>query len=154
MIDPAHIASLDDATAVYLLSTVARPRLRAGNVETALTPEIGEALRDGFGPATGDRPSEGELAREALLVLAADPAMEAPLTALLHGSQAESFSDVAETVGLVVAALVVLQTHVRVERTTAGKWKVVIDKPTTSTKLLQPLVSKLLALLPPSSGRE
>jgi len=52
-------------------------------------------------------------------------------------------------VGVLVAALVILQTRVRFERTTAGKWKALIDKPTTSAKLLQPLVEKLLALLPP-----
>jgi hypothetical protein len=154
MIDPAQIASLDDAAALRLLSAVARPRLRAGDVETALTPEIGEALRDAFGASAGARPTEGDLAREALLVLAADPAMEAPLTALLDGPQAESFdAGVLEAVGLLVGALVVLQTHVRFERTPAGKWKVLIDKPTTSTKLLQPLVEKLLALLPPGGGR-
>ena len=152
MIDLGRIASLDDPTALRLLRAVARPRLRAGDLETDLNPEIREALLDVFGPPAGERPTEGDLAREALLLLAEDPAMEAPLTALLDGPQAERF-DVVETVGVLVAAIVILQTRVRFERTTAGKWKALIDKPTTSAKLLQPLVEKLLALLPPGGGR-
>jgi hypothetical protein len=151
MIDPARIASLDDPTALRLLSTVARPRLRAGNLETSLTPDLGDALRDAFGPPSSVRPTDGDLARAALLLLAADPAMEPPLAALLDGPQPERF-DAIETVSLLVGALVVLQTHVRFERTAAGKWKVLVDKPTTKDSLLKPLVEKLLALLP-GAGR-
>lgn len=149
MIDPARLAALDDPAALHLLSAVARPRLRAGGLQTDLTPDLADALRDAFGPPGPDRPADGDLARAALLLLAADPAMETPLAALLDGPQPERF-DAAETVALVVGALVILQTHVRFERTAAGKWKVLLDKPSTSDSLLKPLVQKLLAHLPGS----
>ena len=61
-----------------MLTTFARARLRAGGVaETEWTPELDRALRQDF-PAEADAGragsvSEGDLARQAMLLLADDP---------------------------------------------------------------------------------
>jgi len=58
----------------------------------------------------------------------------------------------AETVAIVVAALVALQTHVRFERDKDGRWSIKIEKKSTSDALLKPLVQKLLAFIDSSSA--
>ena len=52
-----------------------------------------------------------------------------------------------ESVGVLLAALVVLQTHVRIHRGPDGKWTVLLEKKASKDGLLKPLVQKLLALV-------
>ena len=91
------IRGLDDSQAVRVLTTFARVRLRAGGVaETEWTPELDRALRQDF-PAEADAGraasvSEGDLARQALLLLADDPQNREALAALIEGPPPESFS--------------------------------------------------------------
>lgn len=74
------------------------------------------------------------------------------LAALLDGPQAEQFGKPAakatgsKAIPVTVAVLVALQTHVHIERDAAGKWNLLLDKPTTSEALLAPIVQRLLAL--------
>ena len=90
------IRGLDDSQAVRVLKTFARARLRAGGVaETEWTPELDRALRQDF-PAEADAGraasvSEGDLARQALLLLADDPQNRDALAALIEGPPPESF---------------------------------------------------------------
>jgi hypothetical protein len=49
-----------------------------------------------------------------------------------------------------VAVLLALQTHLRIERDAAGQWSFLLDKPTASEKLLEPVVQKLLGM--PGAG--
>jgi len=87
------IRGLDDSQAVRVLTTFARARLRAGGVaETEWTPELDWALRQDF-PAEADAGraasvSEGDLGRQALLLLADDPQNRDALTALIEGPPA------------------------------------------------------------------
>jgi len=106
------IRGLDDSRAVRVLTTFARVRLCAGDVaETEWTPELDRALRQDF-PAEADAGraasvSEGDLARQALLLLADDPQNREALTALIEGPPPESFEVVgAGTVALLAAMLV------------------------------------------------
>ncbi len=98
------IRGLDDSQAVRVLKTFARVRLRAGDVaETEWTPELDRALRQDF-PAEADAGraasvSEGDLARQALLLLADDPQNRDALAALIAGPPPESF-EVVGTVAL------------------------------------------------------
>lgn len=141
-----RIASLDDATARRVLATFARAQ--ATPAETALTPELRQALQEfATGPETAAvSASEGDLARAALLLLADDPQQQPMLTALIEGPAPTRFG-VLETVAIVSAVLVVLQTHVKFERDKAGRWSVKIEKKPTDNSLLKPLVQKLLSFI-------
>src|SRR5271165_572614 len=141
------IRGLDDSQAVRVLTTFARVRLRAGGVaETEWTPELDRALRQDF-PAEADAGragsvSEGDLTRQALLLLADDPQNREALAALIAGPPPESF-EVVGTVALVAAMLVVLQTHVLFERDRDGKMHIKLEKKPTQDSLLKDLVQKL-----------
>jgi hypothetical protein len=144
------IRGLDDSQAVRVLTTFGRARLRTGGVaETEWTPELDRALRLGY-PADTDAGraasvSEGDLARQALLLLADDPQYRETLSVLIEGSPPESFEAVgAGTVALLAAVLVVLQTHVLFERDKDGKIHIKIEKKPTRDSLLNDLVQKLL----------
>jgi hypothetical protein len=140
------ISYLDDATAVRILGILARRS--GGGRETELTPEIRRALQEEFGVASApDRPSDGDLSRQALVVLAQDPKTHDAITALSKGPQPQSFEPVT-TVVIVAAALIALQTHVRFERDAGGKLRLLIEKKSTKDTLLKPLVQKLISYLP------
>lgn len=140
-----RIASLDDATARRVLATFARAQ---ATPETALTPELRQALREfATGPETAAvSASEGDLARAALLLLADDPQHQPILATLIEGPAPTKFG-VLETVAIISAVLVVLQTHVKFERDKAGRWSVKIEKKPTDNSLLKPLVQKLLSFI-------
>jgi len=96
-----------------------------------------------------EAPSEGDLARQALLALSDVPECQGSLSALVDGPRSESFSlDPVVTTAVVAAALVVLQTHVRIERDKKGKISVLNKKKPTRDALLKPLVRKLLSFIP------
>ena len=140
------IQSLDDATARRVLATFARAQ--ATPAETALTPELRQALQE-FAPApetAAVSANEGHLARAALLLLADDPQQQPMLTALIEGPAPTRFG-VLETVAIISAVLVVLQTHVKFERDKEGRWSVKIEKKPTDNSLLKPLVQKLLSFI-------
>jgi len=150
------IRGLDDSQAVRVLTTFARVRLRAGGVaETEWTPELDRALRQDF-PAEADAGraasvSEGDLARQALLLLADDPENRDALTALIEGPPPDKYEVVtAGTVALVAAMLVVLQTHVLFERDRDGKIHIKIEKKPTRDSLLKDLVQKLFGFFSPT----
>jgi hypothetical protein len=140
------INSLDDPAAARILGILAR-RIGGGR-ETELTPAIWRALEEEFGVAPAlDRPSEGDLARQALIVLAQDPDTGEALSALSRGQAPQRFEPVT-TVLVIAAALIALQTHVRFERDASGKLSFLIEKKATKDTLLKPLVQKLISYLP------
>lgn len=141
-----RISSLDDATARRVLATFARAQ--AHPTETALTPELRQALREfAPGPETAAvSASEGDLARAALMLIADDSQQQPMLTALIEGPAPTKFG-VLETVAIISAVLVVLQTHVKFERDKEGRWSVKIEKRPTDNSLLKPLVQKLLSFI-------
>jgi hypothetical protein len=144
------IRGLNDSQAIRVLATFARARLRAGGVaETEWTPELDRALRHDFpaeaGAGRAASVSEGDLARQALLLLADDPQNRPVLTALIEGPPPDSFEVVTvSTVALLAAALLVLQTHVIFERDKKGKIYIKIEKKPTKDSLLKELVQKML----------
>jgi hypothetical protein len=91
----------------------------------------------------------GDLARQALLLLADDLQNGEALAALIAGSPPEVFFGVGE-VALITAALVVLQTHVLFERDRGGKIHIEIEKKPTQDSLLRDLVQKLLSFFSPT----
>ena len=147
-----RIRALDDRAAIHLLGVMARPHQRASGPEPSSElggpgdlGDLGEALAAAFGTPAGPS-SEGEVARQALLVLAQDPKTAVPLQALLDGPQPKGLTDFTQTVAVITAALVVLKLHVKVERGANGKWKVLAELPASSEPFLKDLVTKLLGL--------
>ena len=144
------IRHLDDATAIRLLSAIAQPYTRTGDLETRWTPELRQALIDASGidttaGDTGAEPvSEGDLARQTLLLLAEDPATRQALEARLDDPAPDSFGVGTLLLGL-TAALVVLQTRFEVERDKDGKvtWK--IGKEAADSSVLKTLIEKILS---------
>lgn len=142
-----RISSLDDATARRVLATFARAQ--AAPAETALTPELRQALRE-FAPAPAAATvsaSEGDLARAALLLLADEPQQQPILAALIEGPAPTQFGPV-KNAAVVAAVLLVLQLYVKFEYDKDGRWSIEVIKEPTDKALLMPLVQKLLNYTP------
>lgn len=138
-----RIVSSDDATARRVLDAIARAQ--TASAETALTPELRQALRDfAAGAETTAFPaSDGDLARAALLLLADDPQQQPILTALIEGPAPAQFGP-AKNAAVVAAVLLVLQLYVKFEYDKDGRWSVEIIKTPVDKTLLLPVVEKLL----------
>ncbi|NJO13385.1 MAG: hypothetical protein HC872_07915 [Gammaproteobacteria bacterium] len=112
------------------------------------TDALGVALAE---IAEADHPSspatQADLARAAIALLAEDPKTRAELELLAKGPAPRAFGMI-EATGLVTAALLVLQTHVRFERDKQGRWSFHIEKKPADMKLLRTLADRLLKLLP------
>jgi hypothetical protein len=139
------IRSLDDKTAKQILGRIAGSQPAPGGVRITWSPEIGKALADEFQVAAppGGAISEGDLARQALLVLAEDPeaaiAIERLASIPTESGQTFDFG-----IGVAVAVLIVLQSHVKFDRNTDGKWSLKVEKKPTSDSLVKGLVQKLI----------
>ncbi len=135
------IKNLDDAAAVRILQTYSAAQCRRGNFETRMSDELRQGLvkeLDGF--ELPDAVNEGDLAREALLILAHDQNNVEPLTALIESTSPERFLT-AETIAIGVAALVALQTHVKFERTKEGKIHFKLERKPLPSELIAKLIS-------------
>jgi hypothetical protein len=135
------IENLDDATAIRVLRAFATARGRHGSYQTKWSNDLRQALVEGIeGAGVTAAVNEGDLAREALLLLAGDPDDQEPLTALIESASPESFMGPG-TMAVGVAALIALQTHVKFERTKDGKIHFKIEKNPLPTDLLKKLIS-------------
>jgi len=142
------INSLDDVTVLRVLEILGRQQQGAEEIKP--TAEVRQALEDSFAVAkTTTRPSNGELARAALLVICeGNPAIgERIRTLVTTGQLTQSFEPVT-TVALIAVTLVVLQTHVRFKRNASGKIEILVEKTSTKDDLLKQLVQKLVNYLP------
>jgi hypothetical protein len=150
-----QIRLLDDAVAVRILEAVAGAKRNAdeGAYLTDLTPDLKQALRDEFalGPSDPVPTGEGDVAREALIVLAEDPQDRPALEAFVQNPSAIPrrmvLMETAGATALVVAALIALQTRVTIRRDKQGTLTWPIDKKPTEPALLKPLVAKLVSLM-------
>lgn len=121
--------------------------MRNGSYETSDAPEVAGALAAVFGvSAPADIPSEGDAARAALQWLSEEPEYAGIIAAMIQGPKPESFTLDAGTVGVLVAAMVLLQTHVKFERDKKGNISVMVEKKAASDSLLKSFVEKLLGI--------
>ncbi len=142
-----QIASLDDNTATGILNTIAKSMMRNGAYEPSPSPEMAAALESVFPVSEPtETPSEGDMARAALEWLSEDPEYAGRISVMITGSGAKHFSLDAGTIGVLVAAIVLLQTHVRFERDKKGKISVLMEKKAASDSLLKSFVEKLLGM--------
>ena len=145
------IDSLSDEGARRILETIAQARIRAGGQAIALDHDLARALTEEFTVAPGGAAaSEGEVAREALRVLAEEPGTaEAIATMAEHLPEGgEKFVEPG-TIALATAVIIALQTHVRIEFKD-GKWSFLSERKAAKDSLVRPLVEKLVGLF--SSG--
>jgi hypothetical protein len=146
-----NLQTLDDQTALSIFSSIVRAQAEPAGPAIEWTPDLERALTQEFmlqpEPA---KVTPGDLARQALLLLAEDPAtrsaIETMAASAAQGAQPQKF-DAGATVAIVAATLIVLQTHIRFERAATGKWKLTIEKKPTSDALLKGLVQKLVSLI-------
>jgi hypothetical protein len=140
-----RVVALDDVAAVALIQRYARAQPKT-EVPTELDESALDQLRAaaGLGLEPGATATGGELARAALLVMAADPERREGIKYLLDLSATERFA-IVETALLVSAVLIALQTHVRYERDKEGNWTLKLEKKSTDTVLLKDFIKKLVS---------
>lgn len=147
MIDLSH---LDDETAQRILTTIARAR--SGSLSEA-PPLSGlrAALVDDFQVvASHTSVSAGELARQALMVLAEDPATRVAIDSMAAeaGSGGCHRFDVGGTMALGFAAYFALSTAIDIQRDKDGKWSFKMKVRPASEGAVKKLVEKLIGYLP------
>ena len=143
------IQNLDDKQVQQILTAIVRSRKTSGAQAPLWSPGLEETLVQEFHIEPGTAAaSQGDLARQALLVLAEDPATRTAIETMAANwnDSAQNF-DFGATLGITTAALLVLQTHIKFEKTPDGKWSLKIEKKPTSEKLLRPLVEKLISFM-------
>jgi hypothetical protein len=142
----ADIQRLDDPTAERILNSIARQRLRSG-VATELepTPDLAREAAVTVGvTADGPSASPGDLARHALLLLAAEPEQQPVLRAFLeHPPAADQYADPLTVLAAATAAFVVVQSYVKIERKPTGQWSFKLEKKPPSLELFKVLVGAL-----------
>ncbi len=137
----ATIETLDDVTAIRVLRAFATALGRHEAYQIEWSNGLRQALTERIeGAIVTEAVSEGDLAREALLVLARDPANQGPLTTLMTGALPERYLDPG-TIAVGVGALIALQTHVKFERTKEGKTYFKIEKKPLPMALMKKLIS-------------
>ena len=143
------MTTLDDATAIQILTTIAQARLRPAAPDIVPTPDVRAALAAAFGNPAPAAPCEGDLARAALDLLAQDPAFADPIRIMARQPPAASqrYFDPVSATTLTTAALLVLQTRVKFKRDHTGQWSFEADKKALSDGALKLLVQHLLSLL-------
>ena len=144
-----QIKQLNDKTAVHILNIIAKSRMQTEDVETEASAELVQALQSEFAvePAE-DEAAPGDLARDTLLLLADDPAFKDPLMNMLTGPQAKGFGvDPIVATAVITAALVILQTRVKIEYDKKGKWSFLVERKAASDSLLKSVVQKIGGLM-------
>ena len=141
------IRNLDDLAAQHILAVIAKSRAHSGGEDIPWNSGLRQALAGEFQVQPGAVPvSEGELARQALLVLAEDPeTRQAIETMAAAAQQSPQKFDFGATIGITAAVLFVLQTHIKFDRQPDGKWSLQLEKKPTSDALLKGLVQKLIS---------
>jgi hypothetical protein len=120
---PDAIRKLDDVTAQSILGVIARFRTALVSGKVDWTADLRQALASEFGaePAMTSV-SDGELARQAFLVLAEDPDTRNAIETMASQPQSLQKFDFGASIALTAAVLVVLQTRVKIERCRDGKY--------------------------------
>jgi hypothetical protein len=86
-----------------------------------------------------------ELLTDTLAVLGEDPQTAVAIEALSNNPDASKSFVTGSEVAALFAVAFVLRTHIKLERTTTGKWKFLIEHKPADSKLLTSLLAKLEA---------
>ena len=94
-------------------------------------------------PAAAPADLAPDIIQDTLAVLNQDPQQAAVINALRNQDQTyKSFVSGTEIAALVAVAFV-LRTHIKIERTSSGKWRFLIEHKPADSKLLTALLAKL-----------
>jgi len=143
------LSQLDDATAQRILAAIARAR--SGKVPEPLPPDLRQALADDFQVAPSHSiPSDGDLARQALIVLAEDPATRSAIDAMAaEASSSRLYAfDSGASIFLGIAAYFALSTALDIKRDKDGTWSFHMKVKPASEAAVKKLVEKLIGYLP------
>ena len=151
------VSALDDEAAVRILAAVVRVHRRGTDTGEERAHESARALCEELRVAPLDIPaSAGEIAREALLLLAQEPDKSGPIGAMIRNPVAQRFGlDPVSGTLLITFALFALQSHVEFSRDKEGHWEFKFKKVPSKGNVVGPLIKKLAALIsggPPSSS--
>jgi hypothetical protein len=141
-------SELDDATAQRILSIVARGGEGSAREILAHRGELRASLAEHFGVAPTVAPvPPGDLARQALTVLASHPQTGRAIEAVIDepAPPALTYMD-PFGITLLVAAIVALQTEVEIRRDGDGRWTFAVKKKGDDTGV-KSLIQKLLSYL-------
>jgi hypothetical protein len=143
------LTQLDDATAQRILAAIARARSR--NVPEPPFPALRQALAHDFQLAPSRTSvSDGDLARQALIVLAEDPATRLAIDSMAaeEGSAGIHTFDGGASIALGIAAYFALSTALDIKRDKDGKWSFHMKVKPASEAAVKKLVEKLIGYLP------
>ena len=142
------IEALSDNDAIRILSLIAENELGAEDSAEELPAGLNDALEKEFGLSAAAEPvSDGDMARQALLLLACDPDREQRIIALAE-SPTRSFIEPVTAIVLTAAVVAVLKTGVKYKRRSDGEWELEIDSPSLDKESLKGFVDKLLSWIP------
>jgi hypothetical protein len=147
----SEIRDLSDRRATWILTTIAEHVPAPGGDEVELTAELREALaRQLEVRPQGEPASDGDVAREALVLLAQDSTLGPAVTAMVE-NPAPMRMALEPTSALVLAAavLMVLKTHFEIKRDAQGCWTFQLKSPALDKGLLKRFVETLLSWIPP-----
>jgi hypothetical protein len=146
MIDISHF---DDETAQRILTTIAR--VRSANSPTPALSDLREALAADFQVVPSPPSvSAGDLARQALTLLAEDPATRLAIESMAGEEESagqHTYADPA-TIGLYLAVYYALSTAIDIDRDKHGKWSFKIKVKPAGEAAVRKLVEKLIGYLP------
>lgn len=103
------------------------------------------AFVSGLGSEANVPPLPPELLTDTLVVLGEAPQTAAAIAALSNNPNASKSFVTGGEVAAIFAVAFVLRTHIKLERTTTGKWKFLIEHKSADSKLLTSLLAKLEA---------
>ncbi|QQZ29644.1 hypothetical protein HMY34_13170 [Thiothrix subterranea] len=101
------------------------------------------AFRSDFTDAASNATLPVDVLTDTLAVLGEDPQTAAAIEALCNNPNASKSFVTGGEVALYLAVAFVLRTHIKLERTAAGKWKFLIENKPGDSKLLAGLLKKL-----------
>ena len=101
------------------------------------------AFRADFADVASNAALPADVLTDTLAVLGEDPQTAAAITALSNNPNASKSFVTGGEVAAVFAVAFLLRTHIKLERTTTGKWKFSIEHKPADSKLLTSLLQKL-----------
>ena len=151
----SEIRDLSDPQAVRILTTIARHEPAAGGEEMELTAELRDALaRELEVRPQGQPASDGDVAREALGLLARPDKLGPVVTAMVENPTPTRMAlDPTSALVLGAAVVMVLKTHFEISRDARGRWTFHAKSPALDKGLLKGFVEKLLSWIPPGPYR-
>ena len=110
------------------------------------------AFKEKFPVASAPADFDPEILQDTLAVLTEDPQQAAIINALRNQDETcKTFFPGTEVAALVAVAFV-LRTHIKIERTSSGTWRFLIEHKPADSKLLTALLAKLEQLFGAEGG--